>query len=61
MKKFKTKLKTYDISGAWTFLTVPFNVEKAYVDWIESVKKEKTRKRRITKAVELLSAGKKLK
>jgi uncharacterized protein YdeI (YjbR/CyaY-like superfamily) len=48
-------------SGSWTFLTVPFNVEKAYVDWIESVKKEKTRKRRITKAVELLSAGKKLK
>ncbi|MAD51600.1 MAG: hypothetical protein CMF79_03375 [Candidatus Marinimicrobia bacterium] len=30
MKKFKTKLITYDISGAWTFLTVPFNVEKEY-------------------------------
>ena len=43
MKKFKTKLITYDISGAWTFLTVPFNVEKACVDWIESAKKEETR------------------
>ncbi len=30
MKKFKTKLITYDISGAWTFLTVPFSVEKEY-------------------------------
>ncbi|MBL7013470.1 MAG: DUF1905 domain-containing protein [Candidatus Marinimicrobia bacterium] len=30
MKKFKTKLITYDISGAWTFLTVPFDVEKEY-------------------------------
>ncbi len=30
MKKFKTKLITYDIPGAWTFLTVPFSVEKEY-------------------------------
>ena len=30
MKKFKTKLITYDISGAWTFLTVPSSVEKEY-------------------------------
>ena len=152
MKKFKTKLITYDISGAWTFLTLPFSVEKeygtkaqvkvkgtidgvsykstllplgdgkhnlvvkkeirkkigkeagntvsvtlekdmtkrvvivpqdfrnalrskaaeffdglapsykkAYVDWIESAKKEETRQRRITKSVEKLSKGEKLK
>ncbi len=30
MKKFKTKLITYDITGAWTFLTVPFDVEKEF-------------------------------
>ena len=30
MKKFETILTTYDISGAWTFLTVPFDVEKEY-------------------------------
>ncbi len=30
MKKFKTKLITYDIPGAWTFLMVPFSVEKEY-------------------------------
>ncbi len=30
MKKFNTKLVTYDASGAWTFLTVPFSVEKEY-------------------------------
>ena len=152
MKKFKTKLITYDILGAWTFLMVPFSVEKeygtkaqvnvkgsidgvsykstllplgggkhnlvvkkeirkkigkkvgdtvtitlekdtakrivivpqdfqdalnpraaeffdglapsykkAYVDWIESAKKEETRQRRITKSVEKLSKGEKLK
>ncbi|MEA1882265.1 MAG: YdeI/OmpD-associated family protein [Candidatus Marinimicrobia bacterium] len=152
MKKFKTKLISYDISGAWTFLTVPFSVEKeygtkaqvkvkgtidgisykstllplgdgkhnlvvkkeirnkigkeagdivsvtlekdtakrvvkapqdlrdamtkkaseffdglapsykkAYVEWIESAKKEETRQRRIAKAVDMLSGGKKLK
>ena len=29
-KSFETKLITYDISGAWTFLKVPFSVEKEY-------------------------------
>ena len=35
--------------------------KKAYVDWIESAKKEETRQRRITKSFEKLSKGEKLK
>jgi|TARA_B100000809_G_scaffold188077_1_gene186447 hypothetical protein len=45
MKKFETILITYDISSAWTFLTVSFYVEKEYG----------------SKAVDLLSNRKKLK
>ena len=40
---------------------VALSYKKAYMDWIKSAKKEKTRQRRIAKAVELLSDGKKLK
>ncbi len=40
---------------------VALSNKKADMDWIKSAKKEKTRQRRIAKAVELLSDGKKLK
>lgn len=38
-----------------------YSHKKAYVDWIEGAKKAETRERRIVRAVEMLSEGKKLK
>ncbi|BCN31824.1 YdeI/OmpD-associated family protein [Anaeromicropila herbilytica] len=43
-----------------TFHSFSYTAKKEYVNWITSAKREDTRKERITKAVELLSEGKKL-
>ena len=44
-----------------TFNALPFTARKEYVTWITSAKREATRTDRITKAVDLLSQGKRLK
>ncbi len=46
---------------ALTLSDIAPSYKKAYVDWIESAKKEETRQRRITKSFEKLSKGEKLK
>jgi hypothetical protein len=43
-----------------TFKSLSFTAQKEYVTWITSAKREATRSERITKAVTLLSEGKKL-
>jgi hypothetical protein len=43
-----------------TFQTLPFTAQKEYVTWITSAKREATRSDRVTKAVALLSEGKRL-
>ena len=47
-------------TAAATFKSLSFTGQKEYVTWITSAKREATRTERITKAVELLSEGKKL-
>lgn len=44
-----------------TFKSLSFTAQKEYVTWITSAKREATRSERVTKAVILLSEGKKLK
>jgi hypothetical protein len=44
-----------------TFTTFSYSNQRDYVLWIEDAKRPETRQRRMTKAVDLLSAGKRLK
>ncbi len=43
------------------FERLPYSHKKEYVDWIESAKRPETRARRIEKALEMLSEGRRLK
>ena len=43
------------------FEAMAYSHKKTYVDWIEEAKKNETRERRILKAMDMLSEGKKLK
>jgi len=46
---------------AWRFFgTLAPSYRRAYIGWIDSAKREETRTRRISEAIELLGAGKKL-
>jgi uncharacterized protein YdeI (YjbR/CyaY-like superfamily) len=50
-----------DQNALSTFKSLSFTAQKEYVTWITSAKREATRSERVTKAVVLLSEGKKLK
>jgi uncharacterized protein YdeI (YjbR/CyaY-like superfamily) len=55
----KTKLKTQ--SHAWlNFSQLSPSCRRQYIAWIDSAKKQETKQRRLTEALQLLSAGKKL-
>ena len=57
---FSSAMNCDDVAVS-TFTSLSFTAQKEYINWITSAKRETTRSERITKAVALLSEGKKLK
>ncbi len=47
--------------AGWRFEEMPYSHKKEYVEWIESAKRAETRARRIERALDMLSEGKRLK
>lgn len=56
---FATAINSNETAIA-TFKSLSFTAQKEYVNWITSAKREETRLQRISKAVDLLADGKKL-
>ncbi|MHA1543546.1 MAG: YdeI/OmpD-associated family protein [Alphaproteobacteria bacterium] len=57
--EFSRMLKDNKDAGAF-FETLPPSQKKQYIGWIASAKRDETREKRITKALEMLNAGQKI-